>query len=124
MTEFPEYPKGPKSDALTENADHCERQLSHPNRSPDWIVLPKNLVASCAVTRQTCCAFPYPRIEKAPAQYDKPPNRLITLRHSNQIHGALHAAGNHVHGQFAGSRYFNYIGNGLGGFHVSSVFHS
>src|SRR5260370_8704084 len=29
--------------ALTENADHRERHLSHPNRSPDCMVLAKNL---------------------------------------------------------------------------------
>src|SRR5260370_35369110 len=57
-------------------------------------------------------------IEEAPAQNEKPPNRLVTLRHPNEVHDPLDAIGNHAHGKFAASSYLNHIRNGLDGLQV------
>ena len=111
--------KAERLHTLTENANNRERQFSHPNLPPDRIVLPENLVRELHGDQADFAPHLHVTgIKIAPTRHNKPPNLLVTLRHSNKIHGVLHRAGNHGHGQFAASRYLNHVGNGLGGLHV------
>src|SRR6266851_7837940 len=83
--------KAERLDSFAEHADPGKCQFSHPNRSPDRIVLPESLVGKLRGDQADFAAHLHiPGIEEAPAQNEKPSNRLVTLRHSNKIHDALH----------------------------------
>src|SRR5882762_1417031 len=67
--------KAERLDSFAEHADHRKCQFSHPNRSPDRIVLPESLVCELRGDQADFASqLQIPGIEEAPAQDEKPSN--------------------------------------------------
>jgi len=120
MTECLNIRRPKVSTRSRKTADHCDVAL-HPNRSPTGCSWAKSVRA--ARDEQTLLRISISAASrKRPRIYDKPPNRLITLRHSNQITGAPRRRQPRSW-QFAGCPLLSLqLGNGLGGFHVFQSF--